>query len=286
MSLHDDLDPRPMVWDGFAPRTKNSVTAFAVRDGEELRGYLWYGDDPEENAAGMIGVLYPGTDGGNAPGPRLALLQSAWEAGVPAKEAVLDLVGSSDTNARFGTVTEERSSWPDLEALRSAANPPEAMAAIQRERERQAAASTAVDRDAVDDVLRGLRRPTPAVQEWIAALDSALAGKPLPDTVVVWFRREVLPTGPTGGAAVPGDRVHEPTYLRTRFDTPDADFGDSPVVVKVRAPAGTPAVFLEHAGGDPDAGSVLLLARGLTWTVSRVVDAGDRAFVFGVVDSE
>jgi hypothetical protein len=54
--------------------------------------------------------------------------------------------------------------------------------------------------------------------------------------------------------------------------------------VKVRVPAGTPAVFLEHAGGDPGAGSVLLLARGLTWTVSRVIDAGDRVFVFGVVD--
>jgi hypothetical protein len=284
MSLHDDLDPRPTAWNGFAPRPKGSVTAYAVRDGDELRGYLWYGDDPEENAAGMIGVLYPGTDGGNAPGPRLALLQSAWDAGVPAKEAVLDLVGSSDTNPRYGRVTEERSTWPDLEALRTAANPPEAMAAIQRERDRQAAASTDTGRDAIDEVLRGLRRPTPAIQEQIAALDSALAGKPLTDTVVVWFRREVLPTGPSGAAAVQGDRIQEPTYLRTRFDTPDADFGDAPVVVKVRVPAGTPAVFLEHAGGDPGAGSVLLLARGLTWTVSRVIDAGDRVFVFGVVD--
>jgi hypothetical protein len=181
-------------------------------------------------------------------------------------------------------VTEERSSRPDLDALGTAANPPEAVAAIQRERDRQAAASTDTGRDAVDDVLRGRRRPTPAIEERIAALDSALAGKSLPDTVVVWFGREVLPIGSSGGAAVRGDRIHEPTYLRTRFDTPDSEYGDAPVVVKVRVPAGTPAVFLAHAGGDPSAGSVLLLARGLTWTVSRVIDAGDRLFVFGVVD--
>jgi hypothetical protein len=55
-------------------------------------------------------------------------------------------------------------------------------------------------------------------------------------------------------------------------------------VVKLRVPAGVPAMWVEHAGGDPAAHGVLLLGRGLSWTPSRVVRAPDRTFVFDFVE--
>lgn len=134
----------------------------------------------------------------------------------------------------------------------------------------------------VDAVLRGEASPTSEVAQMIAHLDDALARRPTPDPIVVWVASDAAHVG--GFDGVEGRRIAEPTFLQAHFDTPDADYGDTAVVLKLRVPAGVPAAFLEHAGGDPAAPSVLLLGRGLTWTASRAVRMPERTFVFGVVE--
>jgi hypothetical protein len=129
----------------------------------------------------------------------------------------------------------------------------------------------------VDAVLRGEAPPTPEIEQMIANLDGALAGRPTPDPVVVWLASDAQHIGDVDGLA--GRRVTEPTFLMTHLDTPESDYGDAPVVLKLRVPAGVPAVFLsaEPVG-------VLMLARGLTWTASRVVSQRGTTFVFGAVE--
>jgi hypothetical protein len=129
----------------------------------------------------------------------------------------------------------------------------------------------------VDAVLRGEAPPTPEIEQMIANLDGALAGRPTPDPVVVWFASDEQHLGGFEGLA---DRlITEPTFLMTHLDTPESDYGDAAVVLKLRVPAGTPAVFLaaEPVG-------VLMLARGLRWKASRVVSQRGTTFVFGAVE--
>ena len=131
----------------------------------------------------------------------------------------------------------------------------------------------------VDAVLRGEAATTPEIDAMIANLDHALAGRPTPDPIVVWLPTDAAHLG--GLDDLEGRRVMEPTFLQVRFDTPEAQYGDAAVVLKLRGPAGVPAVYLSP-GGEADAG-VLLLGRGLTWTATRVVAFPDRTFVFGEI---
>ena len=130
----------------------------------------------------------------------------------------------------------------------------------------------------VDAVLRGEAPPTPEIEQMIANLDGALAGRPTPDPVVVWlaYDRQRL----AGFDELAGRRITEPTFLMSHLDTPESDYGDVPVVLKLSVPAGVPAVFLaaEPVG-------VLMLARGLSWTVSRVVSQRGTTFVHGTVEA-
>lgn len=286
MSHGDDLDPSGVVWHGYAPRASGAVTALPILDGREVRGYVWFADDPAENAAGTVGVLRGDPAGGNSVVPRAGRLRDAYAEGLSARDAVLGLAGTSDPDPRLGVVQTETASWPSLDALRAAANPP-GSTPVPEGRGRGAAARPAMvrpldsDRDEIDAVLRGEAESTPAVRARIEALDAALAGRPTPDPVVVWLPASAAHLGDPDG--LEGRTFEEPTYLRTRFDTKDADFGEAAVVVKLRVPAGVPALWLEHAGGDPAAAGLLLLGRGLRWTASHVVRTAERTVVFGFV---
>lgn len=129
----------------------------------------------------------------------------------------------------------------------------------------------------VDAVLRGEAAPTPEIEQMIANLDGALAARPAPEPVVVWLASDEQHLG--GFDSLSERRITEPTFLMTHLDTPESDYGDAKVVLKLRIPAGVPAVFLaaEPVG-------VLMLARGLSWTASRVVSQRGTTFVFGAVE--
>lgn len=129
----------------------------------------------------------------------------------------------------------------------------------------------------VDAVLRGESPPTQEIEQMIANLDGALAGRPTKEPLVVWLATDVQHLG--GFDDLAGRRITEPTFLMTHLDTPESDYGDAKVVLNLRVPAGVPAVFLaaEPVG-------VLMLARGLNWTASRIVVHDDRTVVFGSVE--
>jgi hypothetical protein len=129
----------------------------------------------------------------------------------------------------------------------------------------------------VDAVLRGEAPPTPEIERMIAHLDGALAGRPTPEPVVVWLPSDEQHLGGFDGLA--RRRIVEPTFLMSHLDTPESDYGDAAVVLKLTVPAGVPAAFLaaEPVG-------VLMLARGLSWTASRVVAQRGTTFVFGAVE--
>jgi hypothetical protein len=130
----------------------------------------------------------------------------------------------------------------------------------------------------VDAVLRGEAPPTPEIERMIATLDSALAGRRAPEPVVVWLPSDAEHLG--GLEDLAGRRITEPTFLMTHLETPESDYGDAAVVLRLRVPAGIPAVFLaaQPAG-------VLMLARGLTWTASRVAVKDGRTVVSGDVEA-
>lgn len=269
-----DEDLHPRVVSGrphYNFGAQGPVYAVPVVRGGETVGYLFHGAENEPDAAGLIAT----TSGDFQPkgsGHWSAALQRLREADVPAAEAVRSLLGTVGPEGA-GAVGTELRRYDGKSVLDVELNPHKATRGTRRD-------APASSRQVIDAALRGERAVTPEIWARVAKLDTALSAKPTPEAVVVALTR--------ASALIPddlatGSRVFEPSFLTSYLAKTGQRFPGVDLVVWLRVPAGTPALFREPSvAGDP---GLLILGRGLEWQVDRVVDMeGQKVVTAHVVD--
>jgi hypothetical protein len=248
---------------------------FAVpvaRDGETV-AYLFHGSDDEPDAAGLISRMQGDFQPAGS-GHWLGVLRELRAQEVPAAQAIQSLLGATGPvpAGRVGSELRRYESKSELEAL---LNPERRDSTRGRGgAEPSRGAGSGVTRSAIDAALRGQTPLPPPVAERVAAIDSALAVKPTPEAVVVAMTpaSAVIPDD-----LAPGVRVFEPSFLTTYLAGADERFPNQPIVVRLRVPAGIPALFQEAAL--PGSPGTLLLGRGVEWEVDRIVQLPGQTIV-------
>ena len=241
-----------------------------VLDGRTV-AYIFHGGQDEPDSAGVITT----TSGALPPhGSKhwSDALQRSKAAGVPAADAVRSLLGAVGPEGA-GVVGTELRRYDGKAVLDAELNPHKAAPAPRRDAPQSS-------RELLDAALRGEREVTRDIRAQVERLDTALSAKPTPDALLVAL---------TGASArIPdelraGTRVFERSFLPSYLAKTGVRFAGIPLVVWLRVPAGTPALFTEPAlPGDP---GVLLLGRGIEWEVDRVIDLeGQKVVTARVVD--
>ncbi len=242
-----------------------------IRNGS-IDGYLYAGVGDESGKAGVQGRL----SGDFEPaGSRYwsGRLRELFEQGMPALEAVKSLRGAPGESGR-GQAGSEMQRFASRQELIASLDPHRAS------RPDSPDSRARVARSDVDAVLRGEARPTPEIETAVRDLDAALSQQPTSEPLVVaqGRARATLPA-----VLEPGTRVDEPAYLLTFLTSDAAAAPVGEVLVTMKVPAGTPALFLPSEL--PIESGTLVLARGLSWRVLRVFEGVDRTLVTGEVVS-
>ncbi|WP_035846706.1 putative T7SS-secreted protein [Kitasatospora azatica] len=123
---------------------------------------------------------------------------------------------------------------------------------------------------------------TPQVLQHIDKVDQALAGRPVPEDVLV--------ARGTGLGHIDGDPFRmvgkeftEDAFTSSSLGGPAGAFAGDDAILHLRVPEGTPGLFVEKVsmfgGGERE----LLLGKGLTWRATRVVNLNGQWQIFGEV---
>ncbi|MFI6849767.1 putative T7SS-secreted protein [Kitasatospora sp. NPDC050467] len=115
--------------------------------------------------------------------------------------------------------------------------------------------------------LRSGEGGTPEVLQHIAEIDKALAGHPIPETVVV-TRGTDLYHIPMHPSAMVGKEFAESSFTSSSLG--ETAFADKQAVLHLKAPEGTPGLWVEKLSYYDKSERELLLARGLRWRADRV----------------
>ena len=265
----DDMQARvvsgPAHYD-FAAR--GPVAAVPVELEGRVVGYLFHGLQGEEGSAGLITAS--GTDFvPEGSGHWLKALRALKERDVSAADAVASLLGTAGPG-QAGHVGPSLQTYDGKHALDQELNPQKAAAQLRG----RGTETADVSRQAVDAALRGQMPMTPAVAERVANMDAALQQRPTPEPVLVALTPATsrIPDDLASGA-----RVQEASFLISYLAGTDHPFVGVDTVVWLRVPEGTPALFQEPAlPTDP---GTLLLGRGLTWEVERVLERDQQRIV-------
>ncbi|MFD0801464.1 ADP-ribosyltransferase, partial [Streptomonospora algeriensis] len=127
----------------------------------------------------------------------------------------------------------------------------------------------------------------PAVARDVDKIDEAMAGRPVPEDVVVTrgtglghinVRPEKMPDAEEG--------FTDPGYMSTSLGGPAAAFKDAEAVLHLRVPAGTPALWVEKVSEFGAGERELLLGRGVTYRAVDVVWSNGQWQVYGEVVPE
>ncbi|MDT0304225.1 ADP-ribosyltransferase [Streptomonospora wellingtoniae] len=123
----------------------------------------------------------------------------------------------------------------------------------------------------------------PAVEHDIENIDKALAGRPIPEDVVISRGTGLghLSVEPQNMRNDP-DGFTDPGYLSTSLGRPGGVFGWKEAVLHLRVPAGTPALWVEKAAAG-GAERELLLGRGVTYRVHDAIRSGGQWQIYGEV---
>lgn len=246
------------------------------RDGSPV-AFLFHGSDDEPDAAGLVASM-SGDFQPVGSGHWLGVLAELRAKNVPAAEAIRSLVGATgpESAGRVGTELTRYDGKHELERLLNPSRPDRSRRAEQTGRERER--SAAVSRQEIDDALRSDAPLTERVAERIRTLDAVLDAKPTREPIVVSLfpSSSRIPTSPE-----PGLTVVEPSYLTSFLASSDETLPAQPVVVKLRVPPGTPALFIEPSV--PGDAGTLLLGRGIHWTIDRVVSSNQSTLITGHV---
>lgn len=244
----------------YAPWAGGPITAVEVAGLDARLGWLWWSD--AESAAGWV------TDHRTGPAPVGVVFTwtSVWESVANAghaPSALPTLVGEIDPNAgipQWGSVAQTT-----LAALQATAGQTRTPLPSVAHLALEALSGDSVSGATLDAGLRGQFPMSDAMREQVDSLDAALRRKPVPETMVV-ARGTSLAAWPGEPEALWGERLIENAYFPTRLGTIDPDGIDA--VVHLRVPAGVPAMYTAPEGR-PERG-ILILARGLEWTVDTV----------------
>ena len=119
-----------------------------------------------------------------------------------------------------------------------------------------------------NSVLRGQKAMTPELEKGIFAIDEALAGSPVTDALVV-SRGTGYSHWTDDPTELIGEHLSESAYFSTSLGS--AAFFDTPAVLHLRVPAGTPALYLGKISEFGETERELLLGRSIDYRVDRVV---------------
>lgn len=277
MSLfNDDLYPEisgaPLTYRFDAYK---QIFATPVELEGETVGFLFHGSDDEPEAAGLIiKANHPfRTGGGRYWKQRLMDLRAK---DVSAADAVKSLLGASGPQG-MGNVGAELVEYSGKRVLEDQMNPKQAARRAEREASpstRQDAARRPGSGESIDAALAGDGEIAGETLARITQLDQALSVHPTPEQVIVTL---TAPAARIPANIQPGDRVYEPSFLRTFLMGLQEPLTGVPVVVRLAVPAGIPAMFQEPTlPGEP---GTLLLGRGIEWEAVRVVELGDQKLV-------
>jgi hypothetical protein len=123
----------------------------------------------------------------------------------------------------------------------------------------------------INGQLRGAQ-DLPWVEHRIALLDEAIARQGVPEDVIVWRGADsgAFSGHPVGDLA--GQTFTEDGYLSTALG--DTEYTTKPVLMKLRVPEGTPALYVDPISSFPGERE-LLLGRGMSYQVHNVTRMGD-----------
>jgi ADP-ribosyltransferase exoenzyme len=132
----------------------------------------------------------------------------------------------------------------------------------------------------INGYLREQNPGSPQVQATINRIDQALAGRPVPEDVVISRGTGLGHIGMSPQDMV-GQTFTERAYVSTSLGDPAAAFENKEAVLHMRVPAGTPAIWVENVGHYGAGERELLLGRGLEYRVDRVVFDGSQWHLYG-----
>ena len=261
-SFDDDLQPR-LVGERtqYFYGTQGPVKALPIYAGGRIEAYAFFAVDRVENSAGFVARRrsnFPATQW-------YEFLSQHYAAGLTAEQAIARFAGTISSDGEW-SVGAEYVDAPSKAALVAELNPDEASGR---------AAPAMVSAEVIDAVLRGEQRATREVEVSIDNLDQAVRARPTMEPLVVAMPRTrgSLPTDLSEGV-----EVFEPTYLRTVIASKETQFPGAEVVLRLRLESGMHAIFVPS---DEGTSGTLLVARGLRWAVTGVVEHPDRLEVFG-----
>jgi ADP-ribosyltransferase exoenzyme len=132
----------------------------------------------------------------------------------------------------------------------------------------------------INSYLRGQDPGSPQVHHTIDQMDQALAGRPIPEDVVISRGTGLSHIGMNPQDMV-GQTFTERAYVSTSLGGPADAFANKEAILHMRAPAGTPGIWVENVGAYGAGERELLLGRGLEYRVDRVVFQGGQWHVYG-----
>jgi len=118
------------------------------------------------------------------------------------------------------------------------------------------------------------------VQHAVDQIDNALAGRPIPQDVVISRGTGLSHVGMNPQDMV-GQTFTERAYVSTSLGGPADVFAGKEAVLHMRVPAGTPGIWVQNVGHYGAGERELLLGRGLDYRVDRVVFEGGQWHVYG-----
>ncbi|MBC9716350.1 protein phosphatase, partial [Streptomyces sp. TRM66268-LWL] len=125
---------------------------------------------------------------------------------------------------------------------------------------------------------------TPYVQRNIAETDAALAGRPVPEDVMVVRGTGIGHLDLDSPYDMLGNTYGDPAYMSTSLGNHPVDaFKDMDAVLHLRVPEGTPALWVEKASEFGMGERELLLGRGTEYRVTRVFVENGQVQVYGEV---
>jgi hypothetical protein len=130
--------------------------------------------------------------------------------------------------------------------------------------------------------LRGSEPGTPEVLHDIAEIDKAMAGHPVPEDVVVTRGTNLGHLGMDAPDMV-GQTFHDPAYMSTSLGGPAGAFDSKEAILHLNVPAGTPALWVEKVSAFGGGERELLLGRGMSYRVDRVVWEGGQWQIYGQI---
>ncbi|MFI9329286.1 ADP-ribosyltransferase [Kitasatospora sp. NPDC052868] len=135
----------------------------------------------------------------------------------------------------------------------------------------------------INGALRGTGPATPEASRLIPQLDKAVEAQRVPENIVVGRGTDLGHLGFDNPQEMVGRSFTEQGYMSTSVGDMPSIYAGKQGVLHLAVPEGTPGLWVEKVGRAGNSERELLLGRGLTWQVDRVVQVGSQYHVFGRV---